>query len=97
MLKTNMNCINETTPFFSSADKFCSNEPFPITEPTHKQQQRYRTFYEENKKSFDDGMARNIDRDSGFDLARYKRNQKIFKIIVGVVIFIAVVVFICVL
>jgi len=93
-LKNKMQTIDETAPL---ADCFCSNDPFPVTEPTIQQQQRYKTFYDENKNSFDDGMSRNIDRDSGFDLARYKRKQKIFKIIVGVVIVVAIVVFICVL
>jgi hypothetical protein len=94
MLKNKMPSIDETAPL---VDRFCLNDPFPVTEPTIQQQRRYKTFYEENKHSFDDGMSRNIDRDSGFDLARYKRNQKIFKIVVAVVIVIAVVVFICVL
>ena len=89
-----MPSIYETAPL---VDCFYSNDPFPVAEPNIHQQQRYKTFYEENKHSFDDGMSRNIDRDSGFDLVRYKRNQKIFKIVVIVVVVIAVVVFICVL
>jgi hypothetical protein len=94
MLKNKMPSIDETAPL---VDRFFSGDPFPIAAPTSQQMLRYKTFYEENKHSFDDGMSRNIDRDSGFNLARYKRNQKIFKIIVGVVIVVAVVVFICVL
>ena len=95
MLKNKMPSIDETAPL---VDRFFSGDPFPIAAaPTSQQMLRYKTFYEENKNSFDDGMSRNIDRDSGFDLARYKRNQKIFKIIVGVVIVVAIVVFICVL
>ena len=97
MLKIKIPSIHETTPFFSTDDRFCSNDPFPVTEQTPQQQRRYKTFYEENKHSFDDGMSRNIDRYSGFDLARYNKNQKIFKIVVVAVMVVVVVVFICVL
>jgi hypothetical protein len=70
--------------------------PFPVSQPTSQQQRRYKTFYEENKHSFDDGMSRNIDRDSGFDLARYEKNQKIFKFIAFVVIAL-IIVLVCIL
>lgn len=89
-----MQSIDETRPL---VDRFCSYDPFPVSDPTPQQQKRYKTFYEENKHSFDDGMSRNIDRDSGFDLTNYKRNQKIFKFVVLAVVVIVVVVFICLL
>ena len=66
--------------------------------PILRQSDRYKTFWEENKRSFDDGMARNIDRDSGFDEGRYKRNQKILKVVVAVVVIVTVIiVLVCIL
>ena len=92
MLKNNMPSIDETTPL---ADRFCSQDPFPISEQTHEQKRRYKTFYEENKHSFDDGMSRNIDRDSGFDLPRYNRNQRILNIIITVLV-VVIVILVCI-
>ena len=80
--------VNEKTPFIN-------DEPFQVAEASPQQLRRYKTFFEENKHSFDDGISRNIERNSGFDLARYKRNQKIFKVVVVIVI--VVVVIVCIL
>jgi hypothetical protein len=88
-----MQSIDETRPL---VDRFFSGDPFPIAEPTPQQQRRYKTFYEENKHSFDDGMSRNIDRDAGVDLARYEKNQKIFKFIAFVFI-VVIIVLVCIL
>lgn len=82
-----MQSIDETRPLVVH---------FPVSQPTSQQQRRYKTFYEENKRSFDDGMSRNIDRDSGFDLERYKKNQKIFKFIAFVFI-VVIIVLVCIL
>ena len=72
--------------------------PFPVSQPTPQQQKRYKTFYEDNKHSFDDGMSRNIDRDAGVDLARYEKNQKIFKFIAFAAVVIAlIIVLVCIL
>ena len=60
--------------------------------------QRGNTFYEENKHSFDDGMARNIDRDSGFNPEQYMNNMRIYKMIGIVVVVVAVIiVLVCIL
>ena len=91
MLKNKMPSIDETTPL---ADRFCSQDPFPISEQTPEQKRRYKTFYDENKHSFDDGMSRNIDRDSGFDLPRYNRNQRILNIIITVLV-VAIIILVC--
>jgi hypothetical protein len=89
MLKNKMQPIDESAPLV---------DPFPISEPTPEQMRRYKTFYEENKHSFDDGMSRNIDRDSGVDLAKYKMYKKIYKIIGIVVVVVAVIiVLVCIL
>jgi hypothetical protein len=93
MLKNKMHSIDETAPL---VDRFCSGDPFPIAEPTPQQMRRYKTFYDENKHSFDDGMSRNIDRDSGFDFAMYAKNQKIFKFIAFVFI-VVIIVLVCIL
>ncbi len=93
MLKNKMPSIDETAPL---VDRFFSEDPFPISEPTPQQMRRYKTFYDENKHSFDDGMSRNIDRDSGVDLAKYKRYQKFYKII-GIVVVVIVIVLVCIL
>ena len=85
-----MIAVNEKTPFIT-------DEPFQVAEASPKQLLRYKTFFEENKHSFDDGISRNIERNSGFDLARYNRNQRIFKFVVAGVIIIIVVVFVCIL
>jgi hypothetical protein len=86
-----MLAVNEKTPFIT-------DEPFQVAEASPQQIQRYKTFFEENKHSFDDGISRSIDRSSGFDLARYNRNQRIFKIVVaGVIIIVIVVVVVCIL
>jgi hypothetical protein len=68
-----------------------SNEYTPIL----RQPDRYRTFLEENKHSFDDGMARNIDLVSGFDNTIYKRNQRILNIIITVLV-VAIIILVCI-
>lgn len=88
-----MQSIDETRPL---VDRFCSYDPFPVSQPTSQQQRRYKTFYEENKHSFDDGMSRNIDRDAGVDFAMYAKNQKIFKFIAFVFI-VVIIVLVCIL
>lgn len=92
MLKNQMPSIDETTPL---ADRLCSQDPFPISEQTPEQKRRYKTFYEENKHSFDDGMSRNIDRDSGFDSTIYNRNQRVLNIIITVLV-VVIVILVCI-
>ncbi len=63
--------------------------------PILQQPDRYDTFLEENKHSFDDGMARNIDKDSGFDNKKYKRNRRVLNIIITVLV-VAIVILVCI-
>ena len=86
MLKSNMPSIHETRPLFPKSSLVAGLD------------KRGNTFYEENKHSFDDGMSRNIDRDSGFNLEQYKKNMRIYKIIGLVVVVVAVIiVLVCIL
>ncbi len=87
MLKSNMPSIDETRPLFAKSSLVANLD-----------KQRGNTFYEENKHSFDDGMARNIDRDSGFNPEQYTNNMRIYKMIGIVVVVVAVIiVLVCIL
>jgi len=63
--------------------------------PIFRQPDRYRTFLEENKHSFDDGIGRNIDLVSGFDNTIYKRNQRILSIIITALV-VVIIILVCI-